>query len=59
MKWVLIVWMTMGGSGSGVAIDHVPFDTEVKCVAALKAALEEKAWALSMHGVCVPNEDRP
>lgn len=57
MKWVLIVWMTTGGGGA--AIDHVPFDTEVKCVAALKAALEEKAWALSMHGVCVPNEDRP
>lgn len=57
MKWVLIVWMTTGGGGA--AIDHVPFDSEVKCVAALKAALEEKAWATSMHGVCVPNEDRP
>lgn len=55
MHWILIVWLAgapyMGNTG--VAVDHIPFQSERACKDAFAAMKEVNAGGRALAGVCV------
>lgn len=54
MKWVLIIMVAYHGTGRGVALDHVEFETEMACLDAGGKVHASAPRHIDLKTVCVP-----
>lgn len=55
MKWFLLIWITMGNDGGATIKEIGPFETERRCVSALKKikSTDNSALYVNVNLICI------